>query len=425
MAEIVRMPKMSDTMTEGVVAKWHKKVGDTIKSGDLVAEIETDKATMEFESYQSGTLLYIGVPEGKAGAINSVLAIIGAPGEDYKALLEAEEKNKAAEQSEAAKKEEKPAPKTETKSTPKAEPKPEVKTVVAPTQSQGDSRLKVSPLARSLAVQKGIDLSKIKGSGDNGRIIKRDIDWFKPGSYVAGGMTTSALTHESFEEQPVSQMRKTIARRLSESKFTAPHFYLTLDIEMSRCIDARETINAATGSKVSFNDFVIKACATALQQHPKVNSSWMGDTIRTNHHINIGVAVAVEEGLLVPVVRYADSKTLTQINAEVKEFAVKAKDKKLQPADWEGNTFTISNLGMFDIEEFTAIINPPDACILAVGAIKSVPVVKNGQVIAGNVMRVTLSCDHRVVDGVTGAKFLNTVKGYLENPVLLLGQSSI
>lgn len=236
---------------------------------------------------------------------------------------------------------------------------------------------------------------------------------------------TSALTHESFEEQPVSQMRKTIARRLSESKFTAPHFYLTLDIEMSRCIDARETINAATGSKVSFNDFVIKACATALQQHPKVNSSWMGDTIRTNHHINIGVAVAVEEGLLVPVVRYADSKTLTQINAEVKEFAVKAKDKKLQPADWEENTFTISNLGMFDIEEFTAIINPPDACILAVGAIKSVPVVKNGQVIAGNVMRVTLSCDHRVVDGVTGAKFLNTVKGYLENPVLLLGQSSI
>ena len=425
MAEIVRMPKMSDTMTEGVVAKWHKKVGDTIKSGDLVAEIETDKATMEFESYQSGTLLYIGVPEGKAGAINSVLAIIGAPGEDYIPLLEAEEKNKAAEQSEAAKKEEKPAPKTESKPTPKAEPKPEVKTVSAPAQSQSDSRLKVSPLARSLAEQKGIDLSKIKGSGDNGRIIKRDIDWFKPGSYVAGGMMTTALTHESFEEQPVSQMRKTIARRLSESKFTAPHFYLTLDIEMSRCIDARETINAATGSKVSFNDFVIKACATALQQHPKVNSSWMGDTIRTNHHINIGVAVAVEEGLLVPVVRYADSKTLTQINAEVKEYAVKAKDKKLQPADWEGNTFTISNLGMFDIEEFTAIINPPDACILAVGAIKSVPVVKNGQVMAGNVMRVTLSCDHRVVDGVTGAKFLNTVKGYLENPVLLLGQSSI
>ncbi|MBS1764690.1 MAG: pyruvate dehydrogenase complex dihydrolipoamide acetyltransferase [Bacteroidetes bacterium] len=424
MAEIVRMPKMSDTMTEGVVAKWHKKVGDTIKSGDLVAEIETDKATMEFESYQSGTLLYIGVPEGKAGAINSVLAILGAPGEDYKPLLAEEEKTSKEEKPAAAKKEDTPAPKTESKPTPKAETKPEPKPTVATTTSS-DSRIKASPLARSLAEQQGIDLSKIKGSGDNGRIVRRDIDWFKPGSYVAGGKLTSAFTQESFEELPVSQMRKTIARRLSESKFTAPHFYLTLDIEMTRCMEARETINAATGSKISFNDFVIKACATALQQHPKVNSSWLGDTIRINHHINIGVAVAVEEGLLVPVVRYADSKTLTQINGEVKEFAQKAKDKKLQPADWEGNTFTISNLGMFDIEEFTAIINPPDACILAVGAIKAVPVIKNGQVVAGNVMRITLSCDHRVVDGVTGAKFLNTVKGFLENPVLLLGQSAI
>lgn len=424
MAEIVRMPKMSDTMTEGVVAKWHKKVGDVVKAGDLVAEIETDKATMEFESYQSGTLLYIGVPEGKAGAINSVLAILGNPGEDYKALLEAEEKAAKENNAAPAPKEEKPAAPAAAKPAPIAEVKPEPKPASTATTADGPE-IKASPLARSLAEQRGIDLSKVKGSGDNGRIIKRDIEWYKPGNYVAGGMMTSAVTHESFEEIAVSQMRKTIARRLSESKFTAPHFYLTLDIEMSRSMEAREAINAATGSKISFNDLVVKACATALQQHPKVNSSWMGDTIRVNHHINIGVAVAVEEGLLVPVVRYADSKTLTQINSEVKEFAQKAKDKKLQPADWEGNTFTISNLGMFDIEAFTAIINPPDACILAVGAIKSVPMVKNGQVVAGNVMRVTLSCDHRVVDGVTGAKFLQTVKGYLENPVLLLGRSTI
>lgn len=428
MAEVVRMPKMSDTMTEGVVAKWHKKVGDTVKSGELVAEIETDKATMEFESYNNGTLLYIGVPEGKAAPVDGVLAIVGKPGEDFQSLLDAE--TKAGER--------KPEPKAEVK---KEEPKPAmqsaaqkeiIKTAVTATTENkevvsADSRIKASPLAKRLAGEKGIDLNKLKGTGENGRVVKRDIDWYKPGSFVASssGFSSKAITTESFEEIAVSQMRKTIAKRLSESMFTAPHFYLTMDIDMSRCMDARESIVNVAGVKVSYNDLVIKACALALQQHPKVNSSWQENTIRINHHINIGVAVAVDEGLLVPVVRFADSKTLSQINAEVKVFAQKAKDKKLQPADWEGNTFTISNLGMFDIEEFTAIINPPDACILAVGAIKETPVVKNGVVVAGHTMRVTLSCDHRVVDGVTGAKFLQTIKGLLENPVILLGQASI
>lgn len=434
MAEVVRMPKMSDTMTEGVVAKWHKKVGDTVKSGELVAEIETDKATMEFESYNNGTLLYIGVPEGKAAPVDGVLAIVGKPGEDFQSLLDAETKSAPVAKTE----EKKPEPKVEVK---KEEPKPTaqssaqkepVKPIVnASTETKGvesaDSRIKASPLAKRLAGEKGIDLNKLKGTGENGRVVKRDIDWYKPDSFVASssGFSSKAITTESFEEIAVSQMRKTIAKRLSESKFTAPHFYLTMDIDMSRCMDARESIVNVAGVKVSYNDLVIKACALALQQHPKVNSSWQENTIRINHHINIGVAVAVDEGLLVPVVRFADSKTLSQINAEVKVFAQKAKDKKLQPADWEGNTFTISNLGMFDIEEFTAIINPPDACILAVGAIKETPIVKNGVVVAGHTMRVTLSCDHRVVDGVTGAKFLQTIKGLLENPVILLGQASI
>ena len=264
----------------------------------------------------------------------------------------------------------------------------------------------------------------LKGTGDNGRVVKRDIDWYKSGNFVANGGQTF-VGKESFEEVTVSQMRKTIARRLSESKFTAPHFYLTMDIDMANCVSARESINQSMQLKVSYNDFVIKAAAAALRMHPKVNSSWLGDTIRYNHHIHVGVAVAVEDGLLVPVVRFADGKTLSQINAEVKSLAQKAKEKKLQPSDWEGNTFTISNLGMYDIEEFTAIINPPDACILAVGAIKETPVVKNGSIVAGHVMRVTLSCDHRVVDGVTGSQFLQTLKGFLENPVVLLGQSAI
>lgn len=430
MAEVVRMPKMSDTMTEGVVAKWHKKVGDKVKSGDLVAEIETDKATMEFESYQSGTLLYIGVPEGKAAPVDGILAILGNAGEDYKALLEDEQKKSVAA----------PA-KTETADVKKEEPVAKHSTVVAETiktatppkitaavtpasSSPDDGKIKASPLAKKLAGEKGIDLTKLKGSGDNGRVVKRDIDWFKPGSFVTSAGSTS-LMKESFDEIPVSQMRKIIAKRLAESKFTAPHFYLTMEINMDRTVDARESINAVADAKISINDFVLKAAAASLKQHPQVNSSWMGDVIRVNHHVNIGVAVAVDEGLLVPVVRFADGKTLSQISTEVKEYAKKAKEKKLQPADWEGNTFTISNLGMFGIDEFTAIINPPDACILAVGGIKQSPVVHNGKLKIGNIMKVTMSCDHRVVDGVTGSKFLQTLKGFLENPVLLLGQNAI
>ena len=430
MAEIVRMPKMSDTMTEGVVAKWHKKVGDKIKSGELVAEIETDKATMEFESYQEGVLLYRGVEEGKGAPVDGILAILGKEGEDYKSLLESENAKQAKPSVSV------PDKKAEVKAVDRATETPKPKPVAqqqnnsvvsteSKTVSNLPSGLKASPLAKRLAGEKGIDLGKVMGSGDQGRIVKRDIDWFKPGMAVNGGGFKSAVMEEGYDEISVSQMRKTIAKRLSESKFTSPHFYLTIEIDMDNTISARESINLVTGSKVSYNDFVVKAVSVALRHHPKVNSSWMGDTIRYNHHIHIGVAVAVEEGLLVPVVRFADSKTLREINAEVKTFAQKAKDKKLQPSDWEGNTFTISNLGMFGIEEFTAIINPPDACILAVGGIQQKPVVKNNMVVPGNVMKVTMSCDHRVVDGVTGADFLKTFKGLMENPVVLLGEAAI
>ncbi|HNT79285.1 MAG TPA: pyruvate dehydrogenase complex dihydrolipoamide acetyltransferase [Bacteroidia bacterium] len=431
MAEIVRMPKMSDTMTEGVVAKWHKKVGEKVNSGDLVAEIETDKATMEYESYQEGVLLYQGVKEGSAVEVNAVLAILGEKGEDYKELLDQEKSNQQKE-----------APKAEQESTPKEEVKKvEVKESVSKKEEKAverkvekvssvtngavsDSRLKASPLARKMASEKGIDLAKLLGSGADGRIVKRDLDWYKPGNFAAG-QSISGVTEESYSELSVSQMRKTIARRLGESKFTAPHFYLTMQINMDKVVEAREVINALIDVKVSFNDFVIKACASSLRQHLVINSSWQGDMIRTNNHIHIGVAVGMDEGLLVPVVRFADSKTLSQISSEVRELASKAKNKKLQPSDWEGNTFSISNLGMFNIDEFTAIINPPDACILAVGAIQQVPIVKNGQLQAGNIMKVTLSCDHRVVDGVSGSKFLNTLKNLLENPIVLLGEGNI
>ncbi|MBP6414393.1 MAG: pyruvate dehydrogenase complex dihydrolipoamide acetyltransferase [Bacteroidia bacterium] len=434
MAEIVRMPKMSDTMTEGVLVKWHKKVGDTVKSGELVAEVETDKATMEFESYQAGTLLYLGVEEGKAIPVDGILAIMGKPGEDFKDLLASAQKEDAAKAAPAAAAPAEPVAAAKpaaqvSASTVAAPPTP---TISAPKvqeivhSANGDERLKVSPLAKRLATEKGIDLGMLKGSGEHGRIVKRDIDWFKPGSFVQGStLSAKAVTKESFEEVTVTQMRKTIARRLAESKFTAPHFYLTMDIDMDEVVRARESINQVTQVKISFNDFVVKAVATSLREHPAVNSAWLGDRIRYNHHIHIGVAVAVEDGLLVPVVRFADSKSLSQIAVEVKEFAKRAKDKKLQPQDWEGNTFTISNLGMFNIESFTAIINPPDACILAIGAIKQIPVVKNGMVQPGNVMKVTLSCDHRVVDGVVGSKFLNTFKALLENPIVMLGQGNI
>jgi pyruvate dehydrogenase E2 component (dihydrolipoamide acetyltransferase) len=420
------MPKLSDTMTEGVVAQWHKKVGDTVKAGELLAEIETDKATMEFESFESGTLLYIGVEKGKAAPVDSILAIFGQPGEDISAILE-EEKKKSSAVTKTEVKNETVIPEIKKEEPAKiaVENKPvETKiikqstTPVKTTQTNTNGRIKISPLAKKLAEEKGINFSMLQGSGENGRIIKRDIDNFS-------GFGMPINTVESYEDVGVSQMRKTIARRLAESKFSAPHFYLTIEIDMDRAIDVRKSIIDHTGVKISFNDLVIKAAATALKKHPAVNSSWLGDRIRYNHHVHIGVAVAVEEGLLVPVVRFADSKTLSQIAAEVKEYAQKAKDKKLQPQDWEGNTFTISNLGMFGIDEFTAIINPPDACILAVGGIKQIPVVKSGQIVPGNVMKVTLSCDHRVVDGATGAAFLQTFKNYLENPVLMLGHYSI
>jgi len=417
MAEIVRMPKLSDTMTEGVVAAWHKKVGDEVESGDLLAEIETDKATMEFESFQDGFLLYIGVDTGATAPVDSVLCILGEKGEDYKELLEAEEK--------AA-----PAPAFEEKPAPAPAPAPAVPAVSAPSPAPvssapkaaapappaGNDRVVASPLAKKLAEQLGLQLNRIPGSGEGGRVVKRDVENFK----MAGATGMPVMTQEKFTEVGVSQMRKVIASRLAESKFSAPHFYLNVSIDMSNAMQARKAINDQGFYKVSFNDMVVKATAMALRKHPAVNSSWLGDRIRYNEHVHIGVAVAVEDGLLVPVVRFADGKSFAGIGEEVRDFALKAKSKKLQPEDWEGNTFTISNLGMFGIDSFTAIINPPDACILAVGGINEVPVVKDGQVVPGHVMQVTLSCDHRVVDGATGAAFLNDFKNLLENPVLML-----
>ncbi len=416
MAEIVRMPKLSDTMTDGTVAAWHKKVGDKVKSGELLAEIETDKATMEFESYVDGILLYIGVQKGETVAVDALLAVFGKEGEDVSAIVAAEGAAPAAK--EEAPVAAAPAPKASVAEAPKAvvsqAPVAAANAPAAAPVPFNDGRMRVSPLAKKLAEDKGLPLQYIPGSGDGGRIVRRDVD-----AFMAGASVQSASAVESYTEENVSQMRKTIARRLAESKFTAPHFYLTMEINMGRAVEARAAMNAATGSKVSFNDMVIKATSLALKQHPKVNSSWQGDTIRYNHHVHMGVAVAVEEGLLVPVVRFADTKTLAQINQEVKTFAEKAKSKKLQPSDWEGNTFTISNLGMFGIEEFTAIVNPPDACILAVGAIREVPVVKNGMVVPGHTMKLTLSCDHRVVDGASGSAFLHTLKAMLEEPVLM------
>lgn len=418
MAEIIKMPRLSDTMTEGVVAKWHKKVGDSVKSGELLAEIETDKATMEFESFNNGVLLHIGVTEGEKAPVDSILAVLGEKGEDIKKILSSENEVKIKEEVKVEKevsvapKEIKQSASVTTVQQIQNAPQNKTKTV--------NEKVKVSPLAKKLASEKGLNISFIQGSGEGGRIIKRDVD-----NFSGGNSTSFYASTESFVEEEVSQMRKTIAKRLSESKFTAPHFYLTMEIEMDKVVEARKTINEINNVKLSFNDFVIKATAAALRQHPKVNSSWLGDKIRRNTHIHIGVAVAVEDGLLVPVVRFADSKTLSQIANEVKSFAEKAKQKQLQPKDWEGNTFTISNLGMYGIEEFTAIINPPDACILAVGGIKQKPIVKNGAIVPGNTMKVTLSCDHRVVDGATGSEFLITFKQLLENPVLLLGSQSI
>ena len=406
------MPKMSDTMSEGVIAAWHKKIGDAVKANELLAEIETDKATMEYESYNSGTLLYIGAKEKEAVPVNGVLAIIGEKNADWQTLLKAHQGKGSA-----------PA------AAPASQAPQQAAAAPAAQQSAGSTngRLKASPLAKKMAKDLGDDISRISGSGDQGRITKKDIENFKPGtapSAPAKGGAPVALPQvvgkESFEEIPVSQMRKTVARRLSESKFSAPHFYVTMEINMDKAVEARKSMNEVSPVKISFNDMVIKATAAALRQHPDVNVSWLGEKIRKNHHIHIGVAVAVKDGLLVPVVRFADNKSLSHIAAEVKDLAQKAHDKKLQPSDWEGSTFTISNLGMFGVDEFTAIINPPDACILAVGGIKETAVVKNGQLVPGNLMKVTLSCDHRVVDGAVGAAFLKTLKGLLEDPVRIL-----
>ena len=408
MAEIIRMPKMSDTMTEGVIVSWLKQVGDDIKPGDILAEVETDKATMELENYVKGTLLHIGIPAGGSVPVDALIAIVGQKGDDITALLN----GAAAPAAPAAKAEE---VKTETVSTPAAA------ATLANTSS--DSRVKASPLAKKIADEKGIDINSISGSGDGGRIVKRDVETYTPASKGASKSTVvlpTVVGQESFDEVPVSQMRKVIARRLSESKHTAPHFYLTMSINMDKVIEARKAMLEYSPVKISVNDIIIKAVAAALRKNPAANSSWLGDKIRYNHHINIGVAVAIEDGLIVPVVKFADSKSLSHISAEVKELADKAKNKKLQPSEFEGNTFTISNLGMFGIDEFTAIINPPDACILAVGAAKETVIVENGQMKIGQVMKVTLSCDHRVVDGAVGSAFLKTLKELLENPVKLL-----
>lgn len=419
-ATVVTMPLLSDTMTEGVIAEWHFKVGDTIKSDDAIADVETDKATMEVTAYADGTLLHIGVEKGQAAKVNDIIAIVGEEGTDVTPLLKQKKKPaKKAEDKAKAPSADKPQADTKTKATTDAAP-----------ESDG-SRIKASPLARRIAKEKGIDLSEVKGTADGGRIVKKDVESFKPAapsvaSGAAADETPATVTipqyigEERYTEKPVSQMRKTIARRLSESLFTAPHFYLTIKVDMDSAIAARSKINEVAPVKVSYNDLVIKAVAVALKQHPAVNSSWQGDKIRYNEHVNVGVAVAVDDGLLVPVVRFADGKSLSHISAEVKEFAQRAKNKKLQPADWEGSTFTVSNLGMFGIDQFTAIINSPDSCILAVGGIQQVPVVKDGAVVPGNIMKLTLSCDHRSVDGATGAAFLQTLKNLLEEPVRLL-----
>jgi pyruvate dehydrogenase E2 component (dihydrolipoamide acetyltransferase) len=425
MEEVVLMPRLSDTMTEGVIAAWQKNVGDTVKKGDILAEIETDKATMELESYKDGKLLFQGAKAGEKIQVNDLLCIIGKDGTDVDAIVKSVKGGGAAAPQPAAKAADQP--KAEAAAAPAAQP------AAAPAAQEvvNEGRIIASPLAKKVAEDKGIDLKYVKGSGDNGRIVKSDIENYKPQAAAApqGGTKAASAApaaasapagQVSFDEIPVSQMRKVIAKRLSESKFGAPEFYVTMAIDMDAAVVARTKINETAKVKISFNDLVLKAVALSLKQHPAINSSWLGDKIRVNHHVNIGVAVAVEDGLLVPVVRFADSKSLSQISTEVKDFAQRAKDKKLQPADWEGSTFTISNLGMFGVDEFTAIINPPDSCILAVGGISKVPVVKNGQVVPGNVMKVTLTCDHRTVDGATGAAFLQTLKNFLEEPLRML-----
>lgn len=419
MEEVVLMPRLSDTMTEGVIAGWHKKVGDKVAKGEVLADIETDKATMELESYKDGILLYQGAKAGEKILVNQLLCIIGQPGLDIDSIVKSIKAPSSAEAPKPAS----PAAATTVSAAPSAPVSSPATTTTASATVVNEGRIFASPLAKKIAKEKGIDLKYVQGTGEHGRITRTDLENYKPASNTSSTAramaprNTNFVGQVSFADTPVSQMRKTIARRLSESLFTAPHFYLTMKINMDATIAARTVVNETAPVKISFNDFIVKAVALSLKQHPKVNSSWLGDIIRENHHVNIGIAVAVDEGLLVPVLRFADGLSLDEISVSVKEFAKKAKDKKLQPSDWEGSTFTISNLGMFGIDSFTAIINPPDACILAVGGIAQEPVVKNGQIVPGNVMNVTLSCDHRVVDGATGSAFLQTLKSYLEEPI--------
>lgn len=437
MADIVRMPALSDTMEEGTLVAWHKSVGDSVESGELLAEIETDKAVMEFQSFFDGVLLHIGVEEGNAVPVDAIIAVIGQEGEDYKAAIEAEQGGNAAPKEDTPKEENKDKEKEE-------EPSEEtLQEVTKPLQeyqadhtidkgsSAGDGRIKASPLAKAMAKEEGIDLSQIKGTGDDGRVVKRDIEEYlknpKPQQQAAPAATSAGNKpvnlpepEGDYEDTKVSQMRKVIARRLGESKYSAPHFYLTMEINMDKLMTARKQINELSDTKISFNDFVVKAAAKALQKHKNINAAWQGDIIRTFNYVNMGVAVAIDEGLVVPVVRNADTKSLSQIATEIRDLAGKARDRKLTPEQMSGNTFTISNLGMFGIDEFTAIINSPDACILAVGAIKPRLVLDNGEVKESNFMKVTLSCDHRVVDGASGAQFLQTLKAILEEPMRLI-----
>ncbi|WP_421806588.1 pyruvate dehydrogenase complex dihydrolipoamide acetyltransferase [Flagellimonas sp.] len=422
--EIVTMPRLSDTMEEGTVASWLKNVGDKVEEGDILAEIETDKATMEFESFYAGTLLHIGIQEGEGAPVDSLLAIIGPEGTDVDAVLKAQSSGgaKSKPKKEAASKEE--------TSTSEDTSQKEVTTTTA----QDGQRIFASPLAKKIADEKGINLADVKGTGDNGRIVKKDIENFKPSAQPAAPATSDKAAEaaapvapvnlpvgeESVEEVKNSTMRKVIAKRLGESKFTAPHYYLTIEVDMDNAKASRAQINNLPDTKVSFNDMVLKACAMALKKHPQVNTTWNGDTTIFKHHVHMGVAVAVDEGLVVPVIKFADQMTLSQLGSSVKDLAGRARSKKIKPEEMEGSTFTVSNLGMFGIQEFTSIINQPNSAILSVGAIVEKPVVKNGEIVVGSTMKVTLACDHRTVDGATGAQFLQTLRAYLENPVTML-----
>ena len=425
---IVTMPRLSDTMEEGTVATWLKKEGDKVEEGDILAEIETDKATMEFESFQSGTLLFIGLDEGETAKVDSLLAIIGPEGTDVSEVAKSYKSGGAEKKKEAPKKESSDSDKKEASKAPEKEDQKETSTS---TSTSDSGRVFVSPLAKKMAEEKGIDISQVKGSGENGRVVKRDIENYKPAAKSAPEAATSASAPtkaapvvatgtEDFDEKPNSQMRKVIAKRLAESKFTAPHYYLNVEFNMDKAIAFREQVNSIPDTKISFNDLVVKACALALKQHPQVNSQWFADKMRMNNHVHIGVAVAVEDGLVVPVLKFANELSLSQIGASVKDFAGRARNKKLTPQEMEGSTFTVSNLGMFGIESFTSIINQPNSAILSVGAIIEKPVVKDGQIVVGNTMKLSLACDHRTVDGATGAQFLQTLKGFVENPISML-----